>query len=55
MDTSNDKLRALQMRSGNLKRETKPLIIAAQNNTIRMNDLKAKIGNTAVNGECSMC
>ena len=34
------------LRKGNLKRETESLIIAAQNNAIRTNYIKAKIDKT---------
>ena len=42
------------LRKGNLKRETESLIIAAQNNAIRTNYIKAKIDKTQqiVNVEC---
>ncbi len=33
------------LRRGNLKRETESLLIAAQNNAIRTNYIKAKIDN----------
>ena len=60
MDTSNDKLERLHMtwtwlRKGNLKRETESLIIAAQNNAIRINYIKAKIDKTQQNSKRRLC
>ena len=43
------------LRKGNLKRETESLLIAAQNNVIRINYLKAKIDQTQQNSKCSLC
>ena len=40
------------LRSGNLKRETKSLIIPAQDNAIRKNYTKAKIDKTQLNSKC---
>ena len=37
---------------GNLKKETKSLLIAAQNNAIRTNLVKAKIDKTQQNSNC---
>ena len=36
----------------NLKRETESLLIAAQNNAIRINYIKSKIDNTQQNSNC---
>ena len=35
------------LRKGNFKRETESLLIAAQNNAVRTNHIKAKIDNVA--------
>ena len=43
----------MQPRKGNLKRETESLLIAAQNNAIRANYIKARIGKTQQNSKCS--
>ena len=43
------------LRKGNLKRETESLIIAAQNNAIRTNYIKAKIDKTQQNSKCRLC
>ena len=43
------------LRKGNLKRETKFLLIAAQNNVIRTNHIKAKINNTQQNRRYKLC
>ena len=40
---------------GNLKRETESLLIAAQNNAIRTNHIKARIDKTQQNSNCSLC
>ena len=42
-------------RKGNLKRETESLLIAAQNNAIRINHIKAKIDKTQQNSKCWLC
>ena len=39
----------------NLKRETESLIIAAENNAIRTNYIKAKIDKTQQNSKCRLC
>ena len=39
-------------RNGNFKRETEPLLIAAQNNAIRTNHIKARIDKTQQNNKC---
>ena len=43
------------LRKGNLKRETESLIIAAQNNAIRTNYIKAIIDKTQQNSKCRLC
>ena len=43
------------LRKGNLKRETESLLIAAQNNAIRTNHIKARICKTQQNSECRLC
>ena len=43
------------LRKGNLKRETESLLIAAQNNAIRTNNIKARIDKTQQNGKCRLC
>ena len=43
------------LRKGNLKRETESLLIAAQNNTIRTNHIKARIDKTQQNSKCRLC
>ena len=43
------------LRKGNLKRETEFLLIAAQNNTIRTNYVKAKIDMMQQNSICKLC
>ena len=43
------------LRKGNLKRETESLLIAAQNNAIRTNHIKARINKTQKNGKCRLC
>ena len=39
------------LRKGNLERETKSLLIAAQNNAIRTNHIKARPGNKRMSGD----
>ena len=39
----------------NLKRETESLLIAAQNNVIRTNNIKARIDKTQQNSTCRLC
>ena len=41
------------LRKGNLKRETEFLLIAAQDNAIRTNHIKARIDKTQQNSKCS--
>ena len=42
------------LRKGNLKRETESLLIAAQNNAIRTNHIKARIEKTQQNSRCRL-
>ena len=42
-------------RKGNLKRETESLQIAAQDNAIRTNHIKARIDKTQQNSKCRLC
>ena len=39
----------------NLKRETKSLLITAQNNAIRTNHIKARIDKTQQKSKCRLC
>ena len=43
------------LRKGDFKRETKSLLIAAQNKAIRTNHIKAKIDETQQNSSCWLC
>ena len=43
------------LRKGKLKRETESILISAQNNAIRTNNIKAKIDNTQQNSKCRLC
>ena len=43
------------LRKGNLKRETEYLLIAAQDNAIRTNHIKARIDKTQQNSKCKLC
>ena len=43
------------LRKGNLKRETESLLIAAQDNAIRTNQIKARIDKTQQNSKCRLC
>ena len=43
------------LRKGNLKRETETLLIAAQINAIRINDIKARIDKMQQNSRCWLC
>ena len=43
------------LRKGNLKRETESLLIAAPNNAIRFNHIKARIDKTQQNSKCRLC
>ena len=43
------------LRKGNLKRETESLLMAAQNNAIRTNHIKARMDKTQQNSKCRLC
>ena len=43
------------LRKGNFKRETESLLIAAQNNAIRTNQIKARIVKMQQNRKCRLC
>ena len=43
------------LRKGYLKRTTKALIMAAQEQAIRTNNIKAKIDKTQENSKCRIC
>ena len=43
------------LRKGNLKRETESLLVAAQNNAIRTNLIKARIDKMQQNNKCRLC
>ena len=43
------------LRKGNLKREMESLPIAAQDNAIRTNHIKARIDKTQQNSKCRLC
>ena len=43
------------LRKGNFKRETKSLLIAAQNNAMRNNCIKARIDKMQQNSKCRLC
>ena len=43
------------LRKGNSKRETESLLIAAHNNTKRINHIKARIDKTQQNNKCRRC
>ena len=43
------------LRKGNLKGETESLLIAAQDNAIRTNHIKARIDKTQQNSKCRLC
>ena len=43
------------LRKGNLKRETESLLIAAQDNAIRTNHIKARIDKTQQSSKCRLC
>ena len=42
-------------RKGNFKRETEYLLIAAQNNAVRINHIKTRIDKTQQNRKCWLC
>ena len=43
------------LRKGNHKRETESLLVAAQDNAIRTNHIKARIDKTQQNSKCRLC
>ena len=43
------------LRTGNFKRETESLLMAAQNSAIRTNHIKARIDKTQQNSKCRIC
>ena len=43
------------LRKGNLKRETESLLIAAQNNAIKINYIKGRIDKNQWNSKCKLC
>ena len=43
------------LRKENFKRETESLLIAAQNNTIRTNQIKVRIDEMQQKSKCSLC
>ena len=43
------------LRKGNFKRETESLLIAAQDNHVRTNHIKARIDKTQQNSKCRLC
>ena len=43
------------LRKGNFKRETESLLIAAQNNVIRTNHIKARLDKIQQNSRCRLC
>ena len=43
------------LRKGNCKRETESLLTAAQDNAVRTNHIKARIGKTQQNSKCRLC
>ena len=43
------------LRKGSFKRETESLLIAAQDNAIRTNHIKARIDKTQQNSKCRLC
>ena len=51
---SHDKI-CTWLRKGNFKRETESLLIAAQDNAIRMNHIKERIEKTQQNSKCRLC
>ena len=44
-----------RLRKGNFKRETESLLIAVQDNTLRINHIKARIDKTHQNSKCRLC
>ena len=55
IDEEAEKGRWLWLRSMGIKRETESLIMAAQEQAIRINVIKAKIDNTQEESKCTMC
>ena len=53
-DISNEKTWTW-LKKGNFKRETESLLIAAQNNAVRTNHIKARIDKTQQNSKCRLC
>ena len=51
---SHDKT-CIWLREGNFKRETESLLIAAQDNAVRTNHIKARIDKTQQNGKRRLC
>ena len=43
------------LRKGNLKREMESLLIAAKDNALRTNHIKARIDKTQQNSKCRLC
>ena len=43
------------LRKGKFKRETESLLIAAQNNPIKIKCVKAKVDKTQENSKCKLC
>ena len=43
------------LRKGNFKREIESLLMAAQNNALRTNHIKARIDKTLQNSKCRLC
>ena len=43
------------LRKGNFKRETESLLIAAHDNAVRTNHIKARIDKTQQNSKCRLC
>ena len=43
------------LRKGNFKRETESLLIAAQNNAVRTNHIRARIDKSQQNSKCRLC
>ena len=43
------------LRKGNFKRETKSLLVAAQNNAVRTSHIKTRIYKTQQNSKCKLC
>ena len=52
--TSHDKTWTL-LRKGNFERETESLLIAAQDNAVRTNHIKARIDKIQQNSNCRLC